>query len=203
MIKPPSWSIAHATFKNRNLVVTPSSSPTLSSSPLSPTVISASKSTTSSRASLIGGVVGGVIGGLVVILACVFCLRRHRRRGANQEEEHAIEEFRAMAPIPASLPNQNSTNASMSYKHTGNTLSSSASHISQRSTGVRPLPLPPQAPSPIAPAPPAAPNAAASDNLDRIIESLAERFGWTVPPPGVPVDSSPPGRHSVAPPEYS
>ena len=146
------------------------------------------------------------MGGLIILIACVICFFRFRRRRTEQLEEHAIDEFRV--PVPPSA-DHNPIGAWISSKHNLSTSSTPQlvqpssitlmdSGTSSPSTGVRPLPLPPQAPSSTAPDSGPEPVAVAptSDNLDRIIESLAERFGWTLPPPGT---NSP----SLAPPEYS
>ncbi|KAF8559421.1 hypothetical protein OG21DRAFT_1493313 [Imleria badia] len=197
-----------------NPVVTPAStlSITSSSSTSSPAVNPASNSTTSNNAAVIGGVVGGVVGGLVILSACVICFFRFRRRRTEQVEEYAINEFRVPAPPSASLPDHGRIGAWIPSKRKPSTSqlvqpssitpidSGTHSLTSQHSAGVNTLPLPHQAPNSTAPA--SVSVAPTSDNLDRIIESLAERFGWTAPPPSVD-GSSPAGHHSIAPPEYS
>ncbi|KAF8549378.1 hypothetical protein OG21DRAFT_1488578 [Imleria badia] len=175
-----------------NLVATLTSSASSiasSSSTLSPAVNPSSKSATSSHAAVIGGAL----------------------------EEHAIDEFRVPAPPSADHNRSGAWKHNFSSSSTPQLVQPSSitpidSGTSSQSAGLRPLPLPPQAPNFTAPAPaPAlaptpAPVAVAvaptSQNLDRIIESLAERFGWTAPPPGADSSSSA-GHHSVAPPEYS
>ncbi|KIJ66072.1 hypothetical protein HYDPIDRAFT_187111 [Hydnomerulius pinastri MD-312] len=167
----------------------------------------------SSNAALIGGVVGGVVL-IVVIIGAIYYFRRRRPKVG---EEYSIEEFTAPAPYSPLPPNSEGNYPVTSIKKTpygslhniqpsvtsvepsGTT--SPISPISQQS-GPRPLPLPPQSPSSSVPSAPSTDTGGSprSPDLDRIIEGLAERFGWTVPPSGG--DSLPPStRHnSIQPP---
>ena len=159
------------------------------------------------------------MGGLVILIACVICFFRFRRRRTAQVEEQAIDEFRELAPPLASLPEHDSIGTWMPSKHNPSNLNTSQlvqplsitpldsgtpSSASQHPVGVLPLSFPRQTVDSTAPAPVPVGVAPTSDNLDIIIESLAERFGWTVPEPPLGVDGfSPADHYSVAPPEYS
>lgn len=195
-----------------NLDTTASSTSASIISTAAPAPTSASSS---NNTAVIAGAVGGTVGGLAILLIagvmCFFCRRRRRRR--NQEEEHDddVVEYAVPAPYSAqpsypvlaskrnhgSLQNINSA-ATIPSDYSGTT-----SPPSQQSGGVRPLPLPPQPPNSTAPGAPASDVGGSHRrvDLDRIIEGLAERFGWTAPPPGM--DSlPPPGRPLSQLPEY-
>lgn len=195
-----------------NLDATTSSTSASIISTAAPAPTSASSS---NNTAVIAGAVGGTVGGLAILLIagamCFFCRRRRRRR--NQEEEHDDDVVEYAVPAPysaqpsypvlASKRNQGSLQNINSAATIPSDYSGTTSPPSQQSGGVRPLPLPPQPPNSTAPGAPASDVGGSHRrvDLDRIIEGLAERFGWTAPPPGM--DSlPPPGRPLSQLPEY-
>ncbi|KAF9222470.1 hypothetical protein BS17DRAFT_191084 [Gyrodon lividus] len=195
---------------------TSSTAPSTSSSSVVPT---STPAPSSSNAAVIGGVVGGVVGALVILLIAGIVYFRRRRRRPSLGEVHAIEEFRVPAPYSAIQPNPHDDNPvmlSLSKRGPYGSLqnitppiltpidySGTISSTSQQSARLRPLPIPPRSPNSTAPSAPASDvgGSPRRADLDRIIEGLAERFGWTAPPPGV--DSlPPPGRSDFELPEY-
>ncbi|KIK96356.1 hypothetical protein PAXRUDRAFT_826079 [Paxillus rubicundulus Ve08.2h10] len=178
------------------------------------TVPAPTTASSSSKTAVIAGAVGGTVGGLAILLIAsltYFFCRRRRRRHPHQGEEHVIEEYAVPAPysahpsypVLASKPNHGSLQNINSPTTIHSDYSGAASPPPQQSGGVRPLPLPPQSPNSTSSGVPPSDVGGSPRriDLDRIIEGLAERFGWTAPPPGM--DSlPPPGRPLSGLPEY-